>query len=509
MKKAALLLLVLLVCCGCACGLAQEADPGLLSALTAAGVTQTEQLQTWGDTAACIAQLDGQKALCLLERRDGQWQVTVCNPKALRQDLEAPRLWLDSDQAVFWSYQAADAGIDFHCGRETGAEWGPVDETWIEPLGERLRVYQIGWQAEHGGEIAWQERLEDENENLIVEKQPQALPASWLKDCVALADFDVERFPVMASPADDYALWPGQAFFAEAAACLMPEYTFIKGVLRQGEMHFLMQKPSGEKVYVVCDTTFNAHEVNLIESTPLPQDAVLGVENFTDCLGWAPERMVSIRNMPNAPWCSLAMSWGFGAEGAIRFGSDCVFADENEIYVGSHPWRDITGMDWSSVPTSLADATARMDAGSLNLCYAAVNNPNPADRLHLREKPDRGSRSLGKYYSGTPVKVWEIRGGWAQVEIGGQSGFMMTKYLTMGKAGQALRCDTSAMPQLLLRGEQLPLYAWPEGEPCSVSYGEAVMKVIGIIGTDWYHVWFPETGEFFFVRQGDLWEGNG
>ena len=72
MKKAVLLLFALLVCCGCACGLAQEADAGLLSALTAAGVTQTEQLQTWGDTAACIAQLDGQKALCLLERCSAQ-----------------------------------------------------------------------------------------------------------------------------------------------------------------------------------------------------------------------------------------------------------------------------------------------------------------------------------------------------------------------------------------------------------------------------------------------------
>ena len=35
------------------------------------------------------------------------------------------------------------------------------------------------------------------------------------------------------------------------------------------------------------------------------------------------------------------------------------------------------------------------------------------------------------------------------------------------------------------------------------------MKIIGIIGDDWYHVWFPVTGEYGFVQQRDLTEGNG
>jgi hypothetical protein len=35
------------------------------------------------------------------------------------------------------------------------------------------------------------------------------------------------------------------------------------------------------------------------------------------------------------------------------------------------------------------------------------------------------------------------------------------------------------------------------------------MKIIGIIGNEWYHVWFPATGEYGFVRQDDLWPGNG
>jgi hypothetical protein len=35
------------------------------------------------------------------------------------------------------------------------------------------------------------------------------------------------------------------------------------------------------------------------------------------------------------------------------------------------------------------------------------------------------------------------------------------------------------------------------------------MKIIGIIGDKWYHVWFPKSDEYGFVLQSDLWEGNG
>ena len=41
------------------------------------------------------------------------------------------------------------------------------------------------------------------------------------------------------------------------------------------------------------------------------------------------------------------------------------------------------------------------------------------------------------------------------------------------------------------------------------SISDITMKVIGIIGNDWYHVWFPATGEYGFVRQSDLTAGNG
>ncbi len=70
-------------------------------------------------------------------------------------------------------------------------------------------------------------------------------------------------------------------------------------------------------------------------------------------------------------------------------------------------------------------------------------------------------------------------------------------------------CDMSAMPQMQRRGEELKLYAWTDGSPYATCYQGEVMKIIGMIGDEWYHVWFPKTNEFVFVHQSDLWEGKG
>lgn len=151
--------------------------------------------------------------------------------------------------------------------------------------------------------------------------------------------------------------------------------------------------------------------------------------------------------------------------------------------------------------------------------FAVVNNPNPQDRLHLREKPDKGSTSLGKYYNGTPLHVSEIRGDWACVYVGDQVGWMMKKYLTFGQNNKPLLCDTSAMPELMARNAyELKVYPWPEEayDTSSILFINVFsdpayrnMKIIGILGDEWYHVWFPENEDYGFVKQSNLWSGNG
>lgn len=58
-----------------------------------------------------------------------------------------------------------------------------------------------------------------------------------------------------------------------------------------------------------------------------------------------------------------------------------------------------------------------------------VNNPNPADRLHLRVTASVSSPSLSRYYNGTQVEVLGVAGEWLHVRVGERVGYMLAKYL--------------------------------------------------------------------------------
>lgn len=80
--------------------------------------------------------------------------------------------------------------------------------------------------------------------------------------------------------------------------------------------------------------------------------------------------------------------------------------------------------------------------------YAVVYNPDPADRLNLRVRPDTGSISLGKFYSGTPVRVREVQGEWAYALVyEAFEGWMHTDYLVFGEAASEVE---SAMPTVTI-----------------------------------------------------------
>lgn len=62
--------------------------------------------------------------------------------------------------------------------------------------------------------------------------------------------------------------------------------------------------------------------------------------------------------------------------------------------------------------------------------YATVNT---SSRLNLRERPTTGSRSLGLYSYGVSVKVIShYNSEWCYVQVGGQYGYMATRYLNFG-----------------------------------------------------------------------------
>ncbi|MBR3857983.1 MAG: leucine-rich repeat protein [Bacteroidaceae bacterium] len=61
--------------------------------------------------------------------------------------------------------------------------------------------------------------------------------------------------------------------------------------------------------------------------------------------------------------------------------------------------------------------------------YGMVVSDDLRDRLNLRAKPDKGSESLGKYFSGTQVEILEEQGDWYKVRVDFQEGWMMKEYV--------------------------------------------------------------------------------
>lgn len=297
-------------------------------------------------------------------------------------------------------------------------------------------------------------------------------------------------------------------------ASLLPGYTMEQGIMgRQGNtMFLLMHNPAGELVFIGCDQDEDTWRMT--ESTPLPEGTFLGVENFTHSLGIP-------RDVSQGDYCyafnvapNSRGTWGVtmfdppaDGTGLFLLGENWILREDETHAIhasfGVHPWSDITSIDWTALPASCEDALARLDPSG----WAVVCNPDPADRLHLRVRPDRDAASMGKYYNRTPVQVLERGSTWTKVQIGTLTGWMMTEYLAFGKdmdeAGYA-------GPWLMTIDDEAPLYAsYSSAAPYRMMNEREEFYVIGIVSDEWYHIWLSNSNEYAYIRQDALWPGNG
>lgn len=178
---------------------------------------------------------------------------------------------------------------------------------------------------------------------------------------------------------------------------------------------------------------------------------------------------------------------------------------EQRRYVGTLRHNELFASDPAQLPNSVEALPAAMDKTG----WAVVNNPDPADRLHLRVSPERGATSLGKFYNGTPVQVLEERGDWVQVEIGldgNLTGWMMKKYLAFGEAMDQVQ---PAWLQKFYRQESGPQLLYPsakEENPQVLDTGS--FQVVGVVEDDWY-ILLTDWGQTGYVPQSWLFDGNG
>ena len=131
-----------------------------------------------------------------------------------------------------------------------------------------------------------------------------------------------------------------------------------------------------------------------------------------------------------------------GLNPRLQYDYDTVNSTQNPISTPSNPntgvWQGPTGSHQVAPWTII-----------LNEYTAAVNNPNPADRLHLRTEPMTGAKSLGKYYNGVQVMIdGPVDQEWIKVVVGNLKGYMKSEYLVI--SGEGKPYPASAMPILVV-----------------------------------------------------------
>lgn len=175
------------------------------------------------------------------------------------------------------------------------------------------------------------------------------------------------------------------------------------------------------------------------------------------------------------------------------------------IYFASVPDFTFFTTDITQLPRNKAEMMTLVDRSD----WAVVNNPDPADRLHLRVEPDRNAESLGKFYNRTPVKVLQIKGDWCKVQIGLDgylTGWMMKKFLVFGDKMDEVAC---VFPDEGLKETYSfdYLYDTPDQEKQSHD-ASGEYWIVGVVEDEWYII-VTRNGESGYLPQEWFWEGNG
>ena len=114
-----------------------------------------------------------------------------------------------------------------------------------------------------------------------------------------------------------------------------------------------------------------------------------------------------------------------------------------------------------------------------------VANPNPADRLHLREAPQESAASLGRYYNGTTLLLLEDGKDWVRVRIGDApgalEGYMRRTFIRLGDV-------PSAMPEYMSTSSAWELLDQPAANSSYRMVGYGVEFLLMGFSNNWWHV---------------------
>ena len=527
-------ILAMLLAAGMGCGLAENDF--------AVWLNQDPEWQGWtatdwdqgGDWGAAVLtrpagfdDLTQGYALCVAKRQGDGWETVGRDDESLgyTDDSEQAAVRFEDGRMILrWSvqYEYAD---DWMTERVYGLNQGAwrleeVRQTvrgMAETQDARLIVTESrAWLREGSPDGAlYRETVirDGETGQIYARNTPGPLPDVTDPDWLSPASPNGKPSCLTAAGYNADGAWSGwsQEILPRLCAYFFPGETYVDGLYADDALQFIVDKADGKRVLRCGRYDGASLRWEFAESTPLPEGARMGFENVTDAVFFADFYGVKI-GYRNGKWGVEYYYGGAYDENDGWFKDDWFYVGPNwvgettggERVYGDHPWNDITAMDWTSIPRTRAEAIARVDLSR----WATPNNPNPADRLNLRQAPKTSAGSLGKYYNGAPVEVLEKGKDWCRVRVGAAEGWMMTKYLAFGEDTWIEDTWLGAVNPAKV---QVTVYWQDTGEaevwdPDRDFYR---LLIIGVQGDAWYIVWDWATGRTDRVRVADTWEGNG
>lgn len=370
----------------------------------------------------------------------------------------------------------------------TGTAAAEAFETYVDEIGVLLRV-----------EDGWFTMIDDEDGAYLSVPVKEGFAAQLRADAQ-----NVNRLPT-----------PGngmpKAYRALIGDVLTDGYVVADIDVHRTEILLLLDREDGTR-FLRFAQWFEMQQLFGFQDTEnVPSNAAFDTQHASDgvaLIGFGMDGMLSFRQEQDGRYWYLHQvnNTAYRVYPNALVDLDRISLSRNDgFYYGYHPWSGVDGMDAAQVPPTLEEALLQLNDENC----AVVNNPNPADRLHLREKANKSSRSLGKFYNRTPVRIHSIKGDWAYVSVGaGMTGYMMKKYLAFGDEMDDVACAFPGME--FVEGASRNVYSEPKKLVSLVNFvGDGNEFIVGVYGDDWVIVLDPVTERIGYVPAEEFWAGNG
>ena len=320
----------------------------------------------------------------------------------------------------------------------------------------------------------------------------------------------------------NYGAYADEALMPKLFEVFFPDYTYADGCLMEDwTLEFIGRKENGTLV-LLCGADEEETGWVWTESTPLPEGTRFGDENFTDVVNmnaWNGGSSVYVRRFGKD-------RWGAGYVNCLDFytGPDWVgmYGEEQDArFFGTHPWGDITTIDWTTLPPEGHDSGETAEARAARLSsyadrtgWATPARNDPAETTELLKDPGDEAPLLGCFFNGTPLCVLERGAEWTKVRIGHgedagvMTGWMRTEHLAFGDDTLKVSGETIS----ILSRKELVHPAEPLiGSRAGKITGFSGCLIIGILNTDQEYaiVYKLDDGDVGLIPTAHLWEGNG